>query len=114
MSCRTIKRFLFVSGIVVFFVTLALAVNPGLVFEIDGNVFDTAGNGIDDWNTLNGDCTIPGGGSGAPRTSRTTRSRMRYAASPACLTASSSFGSCAACAGSTTRRRRTRPLHGAR
>ena len=66
MSCRTIKRFLFVSGIVVFFVTLALAVNPGLVFEIDGNVFDTAGNGIDDWNTLNGDCTIPGGGSGAP------------------------------------------------
>ena len=67
MSCRTtIKRFVLVCGGVLGVVTLAQAIAPGIVFELDGNVFDTEGNGIDDWNTLNGDCTVPGGGSGSP------------------------------------------------
>src|SRR3989441_12433383 len=43
--------------------TVAWAVMPTTVYEIDGNVFDDPGNGIADWNTLNGDCSAPGGGS---------------------------------------------------
>src|SRR6266853_3656119 len=42
--------------------TVAWAVPPTLVFELDGNVADDPGNTIADWNTLNGDCTVPGGG----------------------------------------------------
>jgi len=42
--------------------TVAWAVAPTTVYEIDGNVFDDPGNGIADWNTLNGDCSAPGGG----------------------------------------------------
>lgn len=72
MSCRTtIKRCLLVCGAVLGVVTLAQAIDPGTIFELDGNVFDTPGNGIDDWNTLNGDCTVPGGGSGSPGGSST-------------------------------------------
>src|SRR2546427_1163407 len=67
MSCRTtIRRCVLVCGGVLGIVTLAQAISPGSVFELDGNVFDTGENGIDDWNTLNGDCTVPGGGSGSP------------------------------------------------
>src|SRR2546425_3229593 len=67
MSCpRSIKRIVLVCGGVLGIVTLAQAISPGSVFELDGNVFDTGENGIDDWNTLNGDCTVPGGGSGSP------------------------------------------------
>src|SRR3989449_3091295 len=41
--------------------TAAWAVAPTSVFEIDGDVFDDP-NTIADWNTLNGDCSAPGGG----------------------------------------------------
>jgi len=41
--------------------TVAWAVAPTSVFEIDGDVFDDP-NTIADWNTLNGDCSAPGGG----------------------------------------------------
>jgi hypothetical protein len=51
--------------------TAAWAVAPTTVFEIDGDVFDDPGNGIADWNTLNGDCTVPGGGSGSAGGSNT-------------------------------------------
>src|SRR5260221_1626709 len=72
MSCRTtIKRFLLVCGGVLGVVTLARASGPGLIFELDGDVLDVAEEGIqlDDWNTLNGDCTVQGGGSGSPGSS---------------------------------------------
>src|SRR5258708_19338016 len=51
--------------------TVAWAVAPTLVFELDGNVADDSGNTIADWNTLNGDCTVPGGGSGSAGGSNT-------------------------------------------
>src|SRR5258708_37081582 len=51
--------------------TVAWAVAPALVFELDGNVADDPGNTIADWNTLNGDCTVPGGGSGSAGGSNT-------------------------------------------
>src|SRR5260221_379094 len=72
MSCRTtIRRCLLVCGGVLGFVTLARASGPGLIFELDGDVLDVAEEGIqlDDWNTLNGDCTVQGGGSGSPGSS---------------------------------------------
>src|SRR5881396_160424 len=50
--------------------TAAWAVAPTSVFEIDGDVFDDP-NTIADWNTLNGDCTVPGGGSGSAGGSNT-------------------------------------------
>src|SRR6266699_6774282 len=43
--------------------TAAWAVAPTSVFEIDGDVFDDPSNTTADWNTLNGDCSAPGGGS---------------------------------------------------
>src|SRR6266481_6869475 len=52
--------------------TVAWAVTPTSVFEIDGDV--TTGNQsppLNDWNLLNGDCTVPGGGSGLPGGSNT-------------------------------------------
>src|SRR5258708_39238581 len=51
--------------------TVAWAVAPALVFELDGNVADDPSNTIADWNTLNGDCTVPGGGSGSAGGSNT-------------------------------------------
>src|SRR5216684_3944647 len=51
--------------------TVAWAVAPALVFELDGNVADEPENTIADWNTLNGDCTVPGGGSGSAGGSNT-------------------------------------------
>src|SRR5438034_8139278 len=53
--------------------TVAWAVAPTLVFELDGNVADDPGNTIADWNTLNGDCTVPGGGSGSAGDRKSTR-----------------------------------------
>src|SRR3989449_3290726 len=44
--------------------TVAWAVTPTSVFELDGDV--TTGNQsppLNDWNLLNGDCSAPGGGS---------------------------------------------------
>src|SRR2546428_9806428 len=44
--------------------TVAGAVTPTSVFELDGDV--TTGNQsppLNDWNLLNGDCSAPGGGS---------------------------------------------------
>jgi hypothetical protein len=41
--------------------TVAWAVPPASVFELDGDVADAPGNTIADWNTLNGDCAVPGG-----------------------------------------------------
>src|SRR2546426_3106448 len=52
--------------------TVAWAVQPTSVFELDGDV--TTGNrfpALDDWNLLNGDCTVQGGGSGFPGASNT-------------------------------------------
>ena len=43
--------------------TAAWAVAPTSVFEIDGDVLDDPTNTTADWNTLNGDCSAPGGGS---------------------------------------------------
>src|SRR3989454_2114947 len=43
--------------------TVAWAVAPTTVYEIDGDVFDDPSNTTADWNTLNGDCSAPGGGS---------------------------------------------------
>src|SRR5258708_14783824 len=51
--------------------TVAWAVAVALVFELDGNVADDPSNTIADWNTLNGDCTVPGGGSGSAGGSNT-------------------------------------------
>src|SRR3989441_4351792 len=51
--------------------TVAWAVAPTTVYEIDGNVFDDPGNGIADWNTLNGDCLFQGGLSGSAGGSNT-------------------------------------------
>ncbi|TMH25713.1 MAG: hypothetical protein E6H61_01175 [Betaproteobacteria bacterium] len=51
--------------------TVAWAVTPPSVFELDGDVADAPGNTIADWNTLNGDCTVPGGGSGSAGGSNT-------------------------------------------
>src|SRR3989442_11554208 len=59
--------------------TVAWAGAPTTVYEIDGNVFDDPGNGIADWNTLNGDCSAPGGGNirsaGGPNTPTSTPSK---------------------------------------
>jgi hypothetical protein len=65
IRCFIPKRVLLVSGAVLCGATLALAVAPTSVFELDGNVFDDPSNSIADWNTLNGDCTVPAGGSGS-------------------------------------------------
>src|SRR3989454_6044791 len=51
--------------------TVAWAVAPPRVFALDGNVADDPGNTSADWNTLNGDCTVPGGGSGSAGGSNT-------------------------------------------
>jgi len=69
--CFNPKRFLLVTGAILCGATLALAVSPTSVFEIDGNVFDDPSNSIADWNTLNGDCTVQGGGSGSAGGSNT-------------------------------------------
>src|SRR5438552_4093856 len=69
--CFNPKRFLLVTGAILCGATLALAVSPASVFEIDGNVFDDPSNSIADWNTLNGDCTVQGGGSGSAGGSNT-------------------------------------------
>src|SRR2546428_7541921 len=71
IRCFIPKRFLLASGAVLCGATLALAVAPTSVFELDGNVADDLGNTIADWNTLNGDCTVPGGGSGSAGGSNT-------------------------------------------
>src|SRR3989475_1743182 len=65
IRCFIPKRFLLASGVVLCGATLALAVAPTSVFELDGNVADDPSNTIADWNTLNGDCTVPGGGDGS-------------------------------------------------
>src|SRR5437867_9717916 len=65
------NRVLLASGAVLCGATLALAVAPTSVFELDGNVADDPTNSIADWNTLNGDCTVPGGGSGSAGGSNT-------------------------------------------
>src|SRR5262249_249995 len=64
-SCRTTRRSLLIFGAVLCIVTLAFAVLPSAVFEIDGNTIDTPNDNLDDWDTLNGDCSLPGGGSGS-------------------------------------------------
>jgi len=69
--CFNPKRFLLVTGAILCGATLALAVAPTSVFELDGNVADDPSNTIADWNTLNGDCTVPGGGSGSAGGSNT-------------------------------------------
>jgi hypothetical protein len=66
VRCFIPKRVLLVSWAVLCGATLALAVAPTSVFELDGNVADDPSNTIADWNTLNGDCTVPAGGSGSP------------------------------------------------
>src|SRR5438132_5697311 len=71
IRCFIPKRFLLASGAVLCGATLALAVAPTSVFELDGNVADDPTNSIADWNTLNGDCTVPGGGSGSAGGSNT-------------------------------------------
>ena len=71
IRCFIPKRFLLASGAVLCGATLALAVAPTSVFELDGNVADDPSNTIADWNTLNGDCTVPGGGSGSAGGSNT-------------------------------------------
>src|SRR2546428_1445625 len=71
IRCFIPKRFLLASGVVLCGATLALAVAPTSVFELDGNVADDPSNTIADWNTLNGDCTVPGGGSGSAGGSNT-------------------------------------------
>src|SRR2546428_12011228 len=75
IRCFIPKRFLLASGAVLCGATLALAVAPTSVFELDGNVADDPSNTIADWNTLNGDCTVPGGGSGSAGGSN-TRTRI--------------------------------------
>src|SRR5437867_819439 len=65
------NRVLLVIGAVLCGATLALAVAPASVFELDGNVADDPSNTIADWNTLNGDCTVQGGGSGSAGGSNT-------------------------------------------
>ncbi len=54
------KRFLapFGATAILATTTVAWAVAPTLVFELDGDVFDNPTNTIADWNTLNGDCTV--------------------------------------------------------
>src|SRR3989475_912257 len=71
IRCFIPKRFLLASGVVLCGATLALAVAPTSVFELDGNVADDPSNTIADWNTLNGDCTVQGGGSGSAGGSNT-------------------------------------------
>src|SRR5206468_1761127 len=71
IRCFIPKRFLLASGAVLCGATLALAVAPTSVFELDGNVADDPSNTIADWNTLNGDCTVQGGGSGSAGGSNT-------------------------------------------
>src|SRR5436853_1103631 len=53
--------------------TVAWAVAPTSVFEIDGDVFDDPTSTTADWNTLNGDCSAPGGGSVGSAGSSNTR-----------------------------------------
>src|SRR5256712_6104328 len=71
IRCFIPKRFLLASGAILCGATLAVAVAPTSVFELDGNVADDPSNAIADWNTLNGDCTVPGGGSGSAGGSNT-------------------------------------------
>ncbi len=73
VRCFNPKRFLAPLGAMAILATatVAWAVQPTLVFELDGNVADDPGNTIADWNTLNGDCTVPGGGSGSAGGSNT-------------------------------------------
>src|SRR2546426_5443741 len=52
--------------------TVAWAVTPTSVFELDGDVTNgNHGPAFDDWNLLNGDCSVPGGGSGSAGGSNT-------------------------------------------
>jgi hypothetical protein len=52
--------------------TVAWAVTPTSVFEIDGDVTNgNSGPAFDDWNLLNGNCLLPGGGSGSAGGSNT-------------------------------------------
>src|SRR2546422_4379901 len=54
--------------------TVAWAVTPTSVFELDGDV--TTGNQsppLNDWNLLNGDCSAPGGGNVGSAGSSNTR-----------------------------------------
>jgi hypothetical protein len=61
------KRSVCLIGITAATAMLLLAVvNPTTVFELEGNVADDAAISLPDWNTLNGDCTQEGGGSGSP------------------------------------------------
>src|SRR3989454_8680299 len=69
--CFNPKRFLLVTGAILCGATLALAVAPTSVVELDGNVADDPGNTIADWNTLNGDCLFQGGLSGSAGGSNT-------------------------------------------
>ena len=56
----------FLIGLLVTLLSVVVwAINPQFAFELDGNTKTDNGPGPD-WNLLNGDCTVPGGGSGSP------------------------------------------------
>src|SRR5438093_3690287 len=60
-------RICFLIGLLVCILSVVLwAIDPRNAFELDGNTkVDTGGLSDVDWNLLNGDCSVPSGGSGS-------------------------------------------------
>jgi len=66
MMSRKVRIGFLIGSLISLLSVVLWAIAPQTAFELDGNTtVDTGANGVD-WNLLNGDCTVPGGGSGQP------------------------------------------------
>src|SRR5947207_2422335 len=65
MMSRKVKIGFLIGLLVSLLSVVVWAINPQFAFELDGNTKIDTGPGPD-WNLMNGDCTVRGGGSGNP------------------------------------------------